>query len=259
VKRFLNAFILRKKLAKVARLENIKDEVLVKLMILEYTSDELFKELFTRQSQQAGFPSELVKLETALAGDGTGYDEAAKGLKPAWLGKSARQWVAMVPPLSPIDLRDYFWIARDKLDSTFSGLSMVSPLTRSVLNNLLAGTAPQRIAGIAAASELSEQELPTLYEYLEQAIMRHPEDKKGFDAMRSLTEKKISGSAERLNAILMKVPLNLANPAVALDINTLVIQRPELRSIFQASLDRIAGSKEKIGAALKTTTKGSKS
>src|SRR6185369_16587995 len=56
VKRFLNALMLRKQLAHVARLENIKDAVLVKLMILEYVHPELFAQVYSWQSQQNGYP-----------------------------------------------------------------------------------------------------------------------------------------------------------------------------------------------------------
>ena len=257
VKRFLNAFTLRKKLAKVARLENIKDEVLVKLMILEYTNDELFLELFNLQARQAGFPVELAGLEKAVA-EGTGYDEAAKALKGAWLGNGVKAWVALTPALGGTDLRDYFWIARDKLDATFSGLSMISPMTRAVLNDLLAGTAPQRIAGIESAAKLSQQELASLFGFLEQAIMRKPEEKNAYDVIRTLTEKNLPGAAEKFNEILTAVPLNLANPAVGLDVQSLLTRRPDLRPIFTSALERLEKSKDRIGAAMQSSSKGRK-
>jgi predicted KAP-like P-loop ATPase len=257
VKRFLNAFILRKKLAKVAKLAHIKDDVLVKLMILEYTNDELFRELFSMQSRQAGFPVELVALEKAIS-DGTGYDEVTKGLKHRWQDKSVRQWIALKPSLGTVDLRDYFWIARDKLDATFAGLSMLSPLTRMVVANLMSGNSPQRNVGLDTALQLSGQELQTLYELLEQAIMRQPDDKKGFDAMRLLMEKNISGAGERFNGILMKVPFVSANAPAGSDVGNLVKARPEFQSVLQPALNRLEESKDRIGAAYKTTLKGGK-
>jgi hypothetical protein len=253
VKRFLNAFILRRKLAQIAKLSNILDEVLVKLMILEYTNDALFKEVFSWQSLQSGFPEELARLEKGASDGKTSYEEAGKGLNSAWLTKASRQWIAMEPALAHVDLRDYFWIARDRLESSFAGLSMVSPLVRTVLNNLLSGTAPLRQAGLTAAAALSEQELETLYEFLEQAILRHPDDKKGYDAMRGLTEKKIIAAGQRYNEILIKVPLDNAHPSVGVDIRTLVTQRPELQATFESSLKRLESSSAKVGAAMKVT------
>jgi len=109
--------------------------------------------------------------------------------------------------------------------------------------------------GLNGEVDPGKEELATLYEFLDQAIMRHPEEKKGYDAMRGLTEKGIPGAAERFNAILMKVPLASANAAVGVDISTLVTQRPELKGTFEMSLNRLTSSVEKIGAAFKTTRK----
>src|SRR5262249_46024594 len=106
VKRFLNALLLRKELAAVAKLENIKDAVLVKLMILEYVNGDLFSELFTWQSQQNGHPSQLAELEAALAkekdDEGT-YTEVAKKINIKWDTTSVRRWVAMEPQLKSVD------------------------------------------------------------------------------------------------------------------------------------------------------------
>ena len=47
IKRFLNTFILRKKLADVAKLADFKDDVLAKLMILEYAEPKMFADLYS--------------------------------------------------------------------------------------------------------------------------------------------------------------------------------------------------------------------
>ena len=60
VKRFLNAFVLRQRLAKVAQMESCKDDVLLKLMLLEYAKPSLFRELSKWQEQQSGTPVEIV-------------------------------------------------------------------------------------------------------------------------------------------------------------------------------------------------------
>ncbi|WP_396272784.1 KAP family P-loop NTPase fold protein [Granulicella arctica] len=257
VKRFLNAFILRKKLAKVAKLSHIKDDVLVKLMILEYTDDGLFKDLFAKQASQAGLPGELAALEKA-GSDESAFNEAAKDLIKGWRDKATRQWIALEPALAHVDLRDYFWIARDKLDATFAGLSMVSPLTRAVLADLLSGVTVQRNAGLETAKQLSGDEFKMLYELLDQAIMRQPDDKKGFDAIRLLMEKGIAGAGEQYNGILLKVPFSRANIAAGTDVGNLVNAHSEFRLVLQPALDRLKESNEKIGAAYRTTLKGGK-
>lgn len=57
IKRFLNTYTIRKRLAKVASIQNFEDSILAKLMILEYSEAKLFKQIFTWQSQQEGLPS----------------------------------------------------------------------------------------------------------------------------------------------------------------------------------------------------------
>ena len=64
VKRFLNAYVLRKKLADVARLSNLKDDILVKLMVLEYTEPKRFKPILQVASLSRWFPNRNKKTRT---------------------------------------------------------------------------------------------------------------------------------------------------------------------------------------------------
>lgn len=258
VKRFLNAFLLRKQLSSVARLQDIRDDVLVKLMILEYTNPDLFTQVFNWQARQAGFPKELAAMETAVEKKPENLEDTLRSYGQNWASGTGRQWIAIQPQLSATDLRDYFWIARDRLASTFSGLSMISPATRAVLNDLIAGTAAKRVIGVKAAAKLTDPELASLFELLEQAVMRHPEEKKNYDALRHLVEQQIPGAAERLNAVLLKVPLSSANPAVGVDILTLTKGKADLQRTLQPALDRIRESKDRIGVALSGKGAGGK-
>lgn len=258
VKRFLNAFLLRKQLSVVARLQGIRDDVLVKLMILEYTREDLFKQLFNWQAEQSGFPKELAAMETAIDKKVENFEELFRTTGQGWTSSTVRQWLAMQPKLSATDLRDYFWIARDRLGSTFSGLSMISPATRMVLNDLLAGTSPKRLLGAKGAEKLSDVECGSLFELLDQAVMRHPEEKKNFDAFRALVEQQIPGAAERLNTVLLNVPLGSVSPGVGLDIVTLTKGKVEIQNILKPAMDRIGESKEKIGKAASGAVVGGK-
>src|SRR5208283_2464264 len=62
VKRMLNAMSLRKQLASVAQI-SIKEEVLAKLMVLEYSNLPLFHELNQWQAAEKGVPAKLRTLE----------------------------------------------------------------------------------------------------------------------------------------------------------------------------------------------------
>ncbi len=125
VKRMLNAMSLRRQLATIAQI-SIKEEVLAKLMVLEYSNLPLFHELNQWQAAEKGMPAKLKALEDqALKGD-DGQKMSPEEM-PKWVTPSMLSWLRMRPPLSGEDLRDYFWLARDRTGSTLTGITMISP------------------------------------------------------------------------------------------------------------------------------------
>jgi hypothetical protein len=255
VKRFLNAFVLRKKLAEVAKLTNIDDAILVKLMILEYSQEGQgrFRQLFDWQAAQDGQPDEIVRLEKALREpDGRLDDEeAAKKVHPDWATSVARRWIAMAPPLLGVDLRDYFWVARDRLQATFAGLSMVPPVVRRAFESLLADNAAKRKTGATTAAELTEDEREALYGLLGQQIKFKPSEKAGYDAFRVLIENDVSGAANRFAQVLPTVPAEAIPAAVGMDLATLSKAKPAVAAILAPALKRLEESGSKAGAAAK--------
>lgn len=261
VKRFLNAFILRKKLAEVAKLKHIRDDVLVKLMVLEYVHPLDFQILFNWQASKQGYPEEIKKLEEILLPRKDNLDteetaNVAKEVNESWSKLPLRKWIVMEPRLSDIDLRDYFWIARDRLQSTFPGLSMVAPIVRSLFNDLISGNSGNINQTIQTAiQELKNDEKVSLLELLVQHIQRHSNDKSGYDILRNLIERDFPGSAEKFNQILLNVPPENIPPAVGIDIFTLIQNKNELGKIFEPSLDKLEQTKTMIGRAIKQNRK----
>ena len=253
VKRFLNALLLRKELARVAKLDNIRDDVLVKLMILEYIHTELFKQLFTWQSRQNGYPREIADLEVLLAGTkgDINNEDDAKKIDPKWATTAARRWIVMEPLLKDVDLRDYFWIARDRLESTFTGISMVSPIVRTVLDGLISGLPPMRNAAMITAKKLTEDERVSLLNLIDQLIARKPKDKEGYEALRCLIESNISGFAELLVKILTERPLDNVPANVGMDFMTLYKTIPQLKTILEPAKQILLKSDTRIGKAVK--------
>jgi hypothetical protein len=251
VKRFLNALLLRKELARVAKLDNIRDEVLIKLMILEYVHPEVFNQLFTWQSYQNGHPKEIRDLEAALAGPkGDLSDEdSAKKVDPKWATTAIRRWVAMEPLLKEVDLRDYFWVARDRLESTFAGISMVPPIVRTVLDGLVSGSTPKRNSAMDTAKGLSEDERASLLSLIDQRIARQPENKTGYDALRYLAEAGVAGAAEFLGQTLVQRPLENVPANVGMDFMTLYKAKPEIRNCLEAAKERLSTSATRVGKA----------
>lgn len=254
VKRFLNALLLRKQLANVAKLSNIRDDVLIKLMILEYVHLERFTELFQWQASQEGHPKQLMQLENALGPDGNVDDEeSAKKISAHWATTSVRKWVAMEPLLGEIDLRDYFWVARDRLESTFSGISMVPPAVRAVLDGLLSQSTPKRNSAMKTAKNLSEDERISLLGLLKQRITRQYDDIAGYNALRYLSEADVLGAVELFADVLENGPLNSMPVPVGMQFMTLYGAKSELRQKMEAAKKRLLDSDTKIGAAAKSS------
>jgi hypothetical protein len=252
VKRFLNAFILRKQLALTANLASIRDDVLVKLMVLEYGHPNEFRQLFQWQAEQEGFPKQLKELEETILPPIGSLDnvEAAKKVDPQWATTFMLKWLAMEPRLSDIDLRDYFWIARDRLQTTLTGISMVSPLVRKLFEDLILDT-PRRKTAIEGVGRLAPDEMVSLFDLLEQQILRHPDQKIGYDALRALIEGNIPGSPLLLARTLMECPADSIPPAVGLDVLTLLKAKPQFQETFQSCIEALASSNTKIGRAIK--------
>ena len=131
IKRFLNTFVLRKKLADVAKLADFKDDVLAKLMILEYAEPNMFAELYSWQAQNMGYAQELKKFEKKNEAGEHEIDDKHKPWKEAKIIK----WLDSAPFLADVDLRDYFWISRDRLESMKD--SMTPPIVTQIITALM--------------------------------------------------------------------------------------------------------------------------
>jgi len=253
VKRFLNAFILRKKLGEVAQISDIKDDILVKLMVLEYAHLAQFNQLYKWQATQDGKPKEIQQLEKILGtADGTtGKEEDVKKIHIDWATPFLSKWVAMAPYLSEVDLRDYFWLARDRLQSTMSDVSMIPPFVRRVLEDLLSNNPGKNRQGITAIQSFGADETALLISHLTGYVQRHPSEKSGFSALCILVDADISGSKDALIEVLQSSPPDQLNPSLGVDLLTLLKAKPDLVERFTPVLDHLRTTQTRIGAALK--------
>jgi|SRR5882724_99897 len=247
VKRFLNAFFLRKKLATVANLSLVRDDVLIKLMLLEYAEPKRFRELFEWQAAEDGHPKVIRALETVSDTQAEKQDEIE--IPTEWKVSTLLRWAAMEPKLADVDLRDYFWLARDRLASTFTGLSMIAPAVRRILDGLLSDG--RRTASAQTARDLSPDDLAALHELLRQQIKRHPTDKKGYDAFRALVETGLD-SANAFAAAIIAIPPAQIPPALHSDIVLLQKAQPGRAAAFDRVLKQFEEAPEtRIGRATK--------
>lgn len=131
IKRFLNTFILRKKLADVAKMSDFRDDVLAKLMILEYAEPDLFTKVYSWQSQNQGYAIQLKDLEQP----DTNNNLSSKGQDGKWNAPKIQTWLRSEPYLANVDLRDYFWLSRDSLESMST--QMTSPRVKQIVTSLM--------------------------------------------------------------------------------------------------------------------------
>ncbi|TWU08380.1 KAP family P-loop NTPase fold protein [Stieleria varia] len=255
VKRFLNAFVLRKKLAEVAKLTNIKDDILVKLMILEYSNDKKFRELYEWQASQNGFPSQIQTFEGAL-GDTIEEGKLRSEIPDEWAKPKLIRWLKMKPSLSGIDLRDYFWIARDRLQSSITGMSMVPPIVRRVFEGLISDNAAMKSKATISAGEFEEVEVEMLLELLERNVMQNPSKKASFDAYRSLIEGNVRDAASQLASAITGIPASSIPPAVGGDLLTLIKAKPETKPVLHSVIESLKGTDTKVGKMITQLSKG---
>lgn len=154
-KRFLNTFILRSKLAEVAQLE-INIFVLIKLMLLEYFDTKLFKKLNEFQSQNNGFFQELAILESIFIDN---QEDSLGDHFKEWKTSQIQNWIKIEPRLSDVDLRNYFWLARDRIDSTLSNVHMVSPMLQKIYKGLISSKESEVRVNLEITKGLKIEEL----------------------------------------------------------------------------------------------------
>lgn len=250
VKRFLNALMLRRELATVAGLDHaIETNKLVKLMILEYVEPDLFVDLFNRIDAD-GHAAFLETLEAQGKGGKAKMKDALKDLLPDWSKAWTTRWAAMEPSLSGTDLRDYFWVSRDRLESTFSGITMVPPIVRAVIGDFATGLAPKRNQAVATAKRLGADERAAMYKLLEQEIAARPSEPKSYEPLRALTEADVDGAAATLARVLTSYPASEMPGSVGMWIVTLHQSKPAYRDVLGPAIEQLRGSDTTIGKAI---------
>ena len=253
VKRFLNALMMRKELAKVAGLEDtIETDKLVKLMILEYVEPDLFVDLFNGVDSEDGHVPLLERLESRAKSDEPTAEEDSKGHLPQWTSAWTTRWAKMDPALAGADLRDYFWVSRDRLESTFSGITMVPPIVRTVMADFATGLTPKRNAAVATAQTLDADERAAMYKLLEQEVAARPSDLEPYDALRALAEQEVDGAASTLAAVLMNNPASEMPGTVGAWIITLRRRNPAYREILEPAIEQLSATETVIGRAVAT-------
>ena len=165
-KRFLNTFILRQKLAKVAKLE-IHSFILIKLMLLEYFNTPLFKKLNEFQSKNDGFIKEFKLLESVYIDE---EDLEIPDILKEWEEEKNKNWVKLEPKIGEVDLQDYFWLARDKTGSTLSEMHKVSRHIQNIYRGLISDKEAERRVNLDQVKNITNEDIVELIRLFEKNI-----------------------------------------------------------------------------------------
>ncbi len=254
-KRLLNAMMLRKKLAAAAGI-TVEDQVLLKLMLLEYIRPKLFATLYHWQASQSGHPNQLRAIEEH-AGDG--YDqklleEAEKLLKsePGWGDSRCITWLNMPPKLSDYDLRDYYWLSRDRVAGLSAGVGLMPTHLRKTLGLLLAGEPQANKELLTQLTDLDGNEQDMLLHELDQRLTRAPADTQVMKAWEAVVPC-IDSAAGRLMRGLEGVSAKSISPVTPMKLATVVQNHPTLAKQGTALLESWAtqgSSKTKEAASM---------
>jgi hypothetical protein len=199
VKRFLNTFTLRQRLASVAKIADFNDGVLAKLMVLEYAELTLFKQLYDWQLNEKGLPSKLALLEVKAnnADSFKEFLEESDGLLEIkdWTKEKIYNWLRVEPFLSNVDLSDYFWLSRDKIASTIPGTSLVPPFIRTIYNSLNQSSLPAAITKkliTEQVSILNTIETNQFLDYSSQMLKTNAKQKRPYEIFHAMIDGKIT-------------------------------------------------------------------
>lgn len=234
IKRFLNTYSLRDRLVRVAKIADFKMDILAKLMVLEYSSQSLFRQIYEWQSSQKGEPKELKELESLASKNNI---EIIKEKYSADWGKDKTiKWLNAEPKLTDIDLRDYYWITRDQLTTSISGSSLVPPHIRSLVKKLIepvAGAALTRTVGNEIKDKLSEGDYETLISLLEKELTKAPEKTEIHEAFIELISQKCPDVIDAYTRVINKVDNKKIPFSLAQNFKLIESKNVEVKNLYK--------------------------
>lgn len=175
LKRFLNTFDMRRRMADVAGFREIDPEILVKLMVLEYNSQlrQYIEDLYARQ-KDTGFIKGMKRVEEQAAGG----EVKENGWKDLWNTPDGKRWLSTKPSLANKNLRNYFWISREALQTATPIESKVSALVQGVYDRLKVNQTDKALKEKiwSETAAFTREEFTMLIMLLNKELMANPEN-----------------------------------------------------------------------------------
>ncbi len=246
IKRFLNAYWLRRKFGKVAGLTHIKDHVLIKLMVLEYISSERFDDLYAlHRLTPDGTVEALRAIESA-----TSPDELDEKLS-SWRTSRIWKWAKSEPNLADEDLRDYFWLSRSSVTDTLSGVRLLSQAMRHCIDAMLSDSQPQSDRN-AFFSSLSDDEQAGVVAMVGKKAMQDPDNQTPLDSLLGLALAGSGLAAATFKSSALKIGAEKLNPGLGVKLrNAKPSAGTPAGKIVTQITEELGATETKIGRTIK--------
>lgn len=176
IKRFLNAYELRKRLLEANEIKDQKSVfALLKLMLLEQRSSNLFKILHGFCMSSNSIPQELLDIEKASKEE----KELPENLKKDWNDKDVLRLFAEEPLFSQVNLRELYWVSRDNIVDTMGGTALIPQRIKKLFEDMIANssTAIMRKSSCEKLSNMSKDDIDDFFVLLDNRILTSPENK----------------------------------------------------------------------------------
>lgn len=214
LKRFLNTFDMRRRMAGVAGFREIDSEILVKLMVLEYNSQlrQYIDDLYARQ-KDTGFIKGMKKVEEQAAAG----EVKESGWKDLWNTAEGKRWLSTKPSLAQKNLRNYFWISREALQIATPIESKVSALVQGVYDRLKLNQTVKALGERiwSETSTFTKEDFGMLILLLNQELIANPEGEVVVRFVDVDKDNKIFQTVQDVKDLLEGVDINKLGPEYA--------------------------------------------
>lgn len=192
LKRFLNTFDLRMRMVQVANIREIEPTVLAKLMLLEYNFkyQRLFESLYGMQLLGDGIIDKIGEVEECARQKKKLNDKRWQEWEEDNL---FLDWSSLSPSLSGVNLKEYFWIARDSLKNSVPVESLVSNVARRsylTLRNKQSAIAKKKFLQEEIA-KLEDEERQMVIMLLNHDFTKNPNDSKVLELLQADSEVRV--------------------------------------------------------------------
>ena len=192
LKRFLNTFDLRMRMVQVANIREIDPTVLAKLMLLEYNFkyQRLFESLYGMQLLGDGIIDKIGEVEECARQKKKLNDKRWQEWEEDNL---FLDWLSLSPSLSGVNLKEYFWIARDSLKNSVPVESLVSNVARRsylTLRNKQSAIAKKKFLQEEIA-KLEDEERQMVIMLLNHDFTKNPNDSKVLELLQADSEVRV--------------------------------------------------------------------